>query len=220
MARERGADAMVERIAARQHHDALAAPLSDRGQRVGKRALPSEGFAQGLRHQGQMAAAADNKIGAFDQRARRAGKPAPAILANSDHRQPGAHDGPMSALTAAAASALPPRRPLSAMKGMPQGFCTSAAFASAAPTKPTGNPSISAGFGAPVAISSRRWKSAVGAFPIATTAPSRWGCQSSTAAAERVVLRRFARAGTRLLLSVQRAWRLVMPAATIDASTR
>ena len=51
----------------------------------------------------------------------------------------------ISAFSAAAAMALPPRRPCSVMKGRPRSFAASAAFDSAAPTKPTGKPSTSAG---------------------------------------------------------------------------
>ena len=49
------------------------------------------------------------------------------------------------ALTAAAAMALPPLRPLSAKNGTPKEFPARASFDSAAPTKPTGKPRISAG---------------------------------------------------------------------------
>ena len=55
-----------------------------------------------------------------------------------------------SALTAAAAIALPPLRPRTTMAGRP--LSISASFNSAAPTKPTGMPMIAAGRGAPAAI--------------------------------------------------------------------
>src|SRR5580692_6472824 len=45
-----------------------------------------------------------------------------------------------SALTAAAVMALPPMRPRTTRNGTPRGFSASAAFDSAAPTKPTGMP--------------------------------------------------------------------------------
>ena len=57
--------------------------------------------------------------------------------------------------------------------GCPTGCATSACLDSAEPTKPTGMPMIAAGRGPPSAISSSRWNRAVGALPIATTAPSR-----------------------------------------------
>ena len=58
--------------------------------------------------------------------------------------------GPASALTAAAAaSALPPRRPRKVTKGTPFSASIKACFDSAAPTKPTGKPRMTAGGGAP-----------------------------------------------------------------------
>src|SRR5262245_51694047 len=61
-----------------------------------------------------------------------------------------------SALTAAAAIALPPIRPSTVRNGMPREFSTNASFASAAPTKPTGTPRTAAGLGAPASsISSK-----------------------------------------------------------------
>src|SRR5262249_58416370 len=62
-----------------------------------------------------------------------------------------------SALTAAAAIALPPNRPSTVRNGTPRGSVANASFASAAPTKPTGIPTIAAGLGAPASsISSTR----------------------------------------------------------------
>src|SRR5215467_999325 len=61
-----------------------------------------------------------------------------------------------SALTAAAAIALPPIRPSTVRNGMPREFSTNASFASAAPTKPTGMPRTAAGLAAPASsISSK-----------------------------------------------------------------
>src|SRR4051812_41755807 len=77
-----------------------------------------------------------------------------------------------SALTAAAVMALPPMRPRTIRNGTPRGSAASASFDSAAPTKPTGMPRIAAGFGAPASSSSSRRNSAVGALPMATTAPA------------------------------------------------
>src|SRR5262249_19760985 len=60
---------------------------------------------------------------------------------DADPDQPGgAAHGPVlaSALTAAAAMALPPMRPRTTRNGTPRGSAASAAFACAAPTKPTG----------------------------------------------------------------------------------
>ncbi|MOA06970.1 hypothetical protein D3C78_1266410 [compost metagenome] len=60
------------------------------------------------------------------------------------------------ALIAAAAMALPPNRPCMITNGTPRLSAASMALDSAAPTKPTGKPRISAGLGAPASsISSR-----------------------------------------------------------------
>src|SRR6185312_10460021 len=78
-----------------------------------------------------------------------------------------------SALTAATVIAEPPRRPTTVSAGA-GGDAISAALASAAPTKPTGQPMITAGRGQSSSSSMlSRWNSAVGALPIATIAPSR-----------------------------------------------
>ena len=96
--------------------------------------------------------------------------------------------------------AEPPRRPWTVTNGRSIPWSSpndaSAAFDSAAPMKPTGQPTIAAGRGPPASTISSRWKSAVGALPIATTAPSSSGSQSETAAAVRVVLHAAAREGT------------------------
>src|SRR5262249_25015533 len=92
-----------------------------------------------------------------------------------------------SALTAAAAIALPPIRPSAVRNGTPRESAAKASFASAAPTKPTGMPRIAAGFGAPPSSISSKRNKAVGALPIATNAPPRPSCHKSSAAAERVV---------------------------------
>ena len=79
---------------------------------------------------------------------------------------------------------------------------------------------------APSSISSSSRNSAVGALPIATTAPSRRSRHSSSAAAVRVVPRRAASSGTRGSRSVQMtslpagSRRRVTPEATIVASHR
>src|SRR5262249_20271492 len=112
---EQSADAVAQRIAARQHDDAPAAPTRDLGERVAERAFPSEGFSLAFRHQRQMTRAADDQLRMADESFRRAGKSLPALLSKPDDRKPHAHDLASSALTAAAASALPPRRPDSAI---------------------------------------------------------------------------------------------------------
>ncbi len=103
---------------------------------------------------------------------------------------------------------------------------TSACFDSAAPMKPTGQPTIAAGRGAPAISISIRWKSAVGALPTATTAPASQDVHRETAAAVRVVAHSAASPGTRGSLSRQstslsRGNRLrVTPVATMVASHR
>src|SRR5580704_9262185 len=169
-----------------------------------------------------MARAADQGFGGLDQRACYRAQPGEPVLADTNYRQPRLHDRSpaTSALTAAAASALPPRRPLKAIYARPP-EPISAALASAAPTNPTGKPRIKAGLAAPSASISSNRNSAVGALPIATTAASRWGHHRSTAAAERVVRRSaaiFATAGSRSVQMIRfRAGSRasMMPAASI-----
>ena len=140
-----------------------------------------------------MTLTADQQLGRLQFLQRQRGKPGEPVLAQPDNRQPSGHeDEPdaliAKALTAAAASALPPRRPSSAIQGWRR-WAINRVFASAAPTNPTQKPRIAYGLGAFLGCkrSSNRSK-AVGAFPIAITAPSRsTSVQRSTAAAERVV---------------------------------
>src|ERR1700722_3634473 len=180
-------DAVPHRVAAREHDDPAPAMRGERGDRAGEGLLPRQALGRAGRDHRQMPRAADDYLGGLDQHARRRGEPAEPLIADPDDGEPGSHASPASALTAAAASALPPRRPRSATKSRPRPNSTSASLASAAPTKPTGKPSTSAGIGAPSAIISSRWNSAVGALPIATMAPAKCSRHSSTAAAERVV---------------------------------
>ncbi len=70
------------------------------------------------RHQGEMTLATDDQLGILNQGASRAGETGETIIAYADDREPGLRHGAVplaSALTAAAASALPPRRPASAI---------------------------------------------------------------------------------------------------------
>src|SRR5438552_13881934 len=107
-----------------------------------------------------------------------------------------------SALMAAAVMALPPIRPRTIKNGTPSTLSASASFDSAAPTKPTGMPTITAGLGAPASNSSSSRNSDVGALPIATTAPPTRSSHKSSAAADRVVLAFAASAALRGSLSV------------------
>src|ERR1700730_12655845 len=131
-----------------------------------------------------------------------------------------------TALRAAAAIALPPRRPRTTMLGT-RPLASSASLDSAAPTKPTGMPITAAGgaTSGSCRISSKR-NNAVGALPINTTDSHSRSRHSSTAAAVRVVPRATASAGTRgsdivqttALSAGSRA--LVMPWATIWTSQK
>ena len=78
----------------------------------------------------------------------------------------------IKAFMAAAAMALPPRRPNNVMCGIFNVVLASASFDSAAPTKPTGKPRIAEGIGAPDSISSIIRNNAVGALPITIIDPA------------------------------------------------
>ena len=71
MAGERGADAIAQRIAARQHDNGLAAPRRDERDRIGQRLAPGQTLALGLADERQMPLAADHQLGRVDQGARR-----------------------------------------------------------------------------------------------------------------------------------------------------
>src|SRR6185312_8132626 len=128
------------------------------------------------------------------------------------------------ALTAAAAIALPPRRPWTTRYAMPRGRSISSCLDCAEPTNPTGPPSTAAGVGAPSSRSSSSRNSAVGALPMATTAPPRRSAHRSTPAADRVDPSRSASSGARSSATSETTWLsagsrdLVIPAATIDES--
>src|SRR5439155_8984942 len=223
-------DAEPHRVAGRQRHHRAAAPGEDLVDGARHRRRPGAPLGAALGHQRQVTPAADQQRRAVDQRPgllRQAVEPA---LANADDGEPRVHRGSpspaRSALTAAAASALPPRLPRSVRKGIARPAAISASFDSAAPTKPTGKASNKAGRGAPAASRSSRWNKAVGALPMATTAPACASPHSSTAAAERVVPMRWANAGTAgsssrqiTLLPADRRRRW-MPAATMEESQR
>ena len=88
---EQGADAVAQRVAARQHGNSLAAPSRDRRDRVGQRAFPCQALARDFWHQRQVAGAADDERGTLDEAARGARQAAPAILAQADDGEPGGH---------------------------------------------------------------------------------------------------------------------------------
>src|SRR5581483_11792689 len=88
-----------------------------------------------------------------------------------------------SAFVAAAASGEPPRVPRSVTNGRSR--VNSSSFDSAAATKPTGMPTISAGRTSPASHRSSSASNAVGALPIAQTAPLSRGASSRTASTAR-----------------------------------
>ncbi len=106
---------MPQRVAARQHRHPLSAAGGDRLDRALERAVPDEalGSALGcpLGHHRQVPGAADQDFGGIDQDARGRGKSGEPVLADPDDAEPALHFADAKALTAAAARALPPRRP-------------------------------------------------------------------------------------------------------------
>src|SRR5687768_6251557 len=90
---------------------------------------------------------ADQHLGPGERIAGPLAQPVDAIGADADQREPGCrHAGPTSrVLTAAAAKALPPRRPRSVIHGTPRSAAIRASLLSTAPTKPTGKARITAG---------------------------------------------------------------------------
>ena len=69
-----------------------------------------------MAHQMEMALSADHHPRLLDHRAGGGRQPVRTVVAHAHHREPGLHllhpaRGPVRALTAAAAMALPPRRP-------------------------------------------------------------------------------------------------------------
>ena len=117
--RQDGADAVAGRISGREHADrSVPKPVEGVGQRA-ERLGPGDGFACPrprwieMAHPIEMALSADHHPSLLDHRARRRRQPVRAVVAHAHHREPGLHPdrGPDSALTAAAAMALPPRRP-------------------------------------------------------------------------------------------------------------
>src|ERR1700730_11593723 len=162
-----GANAVPHRVAAGQHGHPRALAGFDGVYRPGEGPLPTDPLGAAVRHHTEMPSAADQHLGGLNQRTRRRREPGDPVLADADDGQPGLHTVLAIALTAAAASALPPRRPWRVMNLSPCPKAASAALASAAPTNPTGKPRTSAGLGAPRASSSSNRKSAGGALPIA-----------------------------------------------------
>src|SRR5277367_1485722 len=114
MLSEQRAGAVPHWVAAREHDDAPAALRGNGGDRLAERLAPRQTFRRALRHHRQMANAANNDFRRLDERARGWGKSGEAVVTDADHCKPRLHwPAPLAiALTAAAASALPPRLPL------------------------------------------------------------------------------------------------------------
>src|SRR5439155_17747624 len=143
-----------------------------------------------VRQHREVALAANHQLGRLHQSAPQSRQLRPAALAQPDDREPAIHAGRSSinrALTAAAANALPPRRPRKVRYGIPRVLAARSSFDSAAPTKPTGNARIADGRTPSRSIRSISRNSAVGALPIAITLPSSRSAQRSIAAALRVL---------------------------------
>src|SRR4051812_40529800 len=104
-----------------------------------------------------MALAADDQLGRGDAGPMVGRQAVNTILPDADHGEPGCgHAASLNALIAAAAMALPPRRPRTVRYGTPSFAAISASLDSRAPTKPTGNAKITAGLGPPDSIRSIR----------------------------------------------------------------
>ncbi len=137
MARQGAADAVGHGIAGGQHDHPFAAVGGDGCHGLVERKPPGDLLAGAISDQPEMALAADQKLGGLDHCLRRRRQSVGSVGAHADDGQPGAHGvapgSRASALTVAAATALPPRRPASARYGA-GAVSTRACFASAAPT--------------------------------------------------------------------------------------
>ena len=143
-----GADPIAGRIPGREHADRTAAkPVEGLGQRT-EGCWPGDVLALFSRPQQiEVALPADQHPRLLDHQARRGRQSFRAVVTHTHHCEPVLHlaRGPDKALTAAAAMALPPRRPRRVTKGTSSPASTSASFEVAAPTKPTGKAKIAAG---------------------------------------------------------------------------
>ena len=187
-AQQQPADTVPERVAGGEdgHAAAGAAPGARPACRPAASARPGAAGRPPAASPG--AGAADQHLGAGSASRARPAEPVQTVGADADDGEPGrSRRSTSSALTAAAAMALPPRRPRSVIQG------TSSPARSAPPcsrrhrrSRP-GRPGWRPAARASSRSRSSRWNRAVGALPMATTAPARCGRHSSTAAAERVV---------------------------------
>ena len=144
-----------KRVTCGQNHHAFAAQcLQLRNQGI-KGARPFHPLSAMYTDHLVMPLAADDNFCRLHHRTRGGHQPIQAIFTDAHDMQPCAAHGCSSgkpadrALTAADAMAEPPRRPRSATNSQPRALAANSALDSAAPTKPTGKPRITAGFGAP-----------------------------------------------------------------------
>ena len=202
------ADAVPQRIAGREHDHrrgraapASSASVSASGERQASRGRPSSGSSARCRLPPTRISAA--------ARASRARLPSPAepVGADADHGQPGLgqcgiHEQRVDRRRRQGAAAAAPAQGDvgQAEVGRDQRLLALGRADEARPGTPGSRP----GRSGQSRSRSSRWNRAVGALPIATTAPSRWGRHSSTAAAERVVPRPAAEPGVRSSSSVCR----------------
>src|ERR1700722_5236042 len=173
-----------------------------------------------------------NDVGFADDPCRLAGDQLGISRAQADSVEAaGCHSASeASALIADDVIADPPRRPRTVTNGTSMPCARDnearAALDSAAPTNPTGQPTMAAGRGTPPIRISKRGNRAVGALPMATTAPSSNGSHNEIAAAVRVVFHCLANSGTpgsfrKQCTSLAAGSRpAVMPVATMPVSHR
>ena len=81
-----GADAVMERVAGREHADIAALFGQDRRQRVAERLRPGPGFTRDIADQFEVALAAEDDLGALQRGQRFGAEPGAAILAEPDQR--------------------------------------------------------------------------------------------------------------------------------------
>ena len=108
------ADAEEHRVPRGQHTDRRAATFGNLRHQVGQRARPGQARASVLGEHCEMTVAANQGLRPIDQHPATRGQSVETVFTDPDNTQPSfrhASVRPASALTAAAAMALPPRRP-------------------------------------------------------------------------------------------------------------
>ena len=146
MAQQQAADTVPERVAGGEdrHPPGRAGPaasgsVSASGERQASRSRPSSGSIARCRSPPTRTSASAMA------RAGLGAEPVQPVGADADDGEPGHGGSTKSALTAAAAMALPPRRPRSVIQGTSRPLSIRASLLSAAPTNPTGKARIAAG---------------------------------------------------------------------------